>query len=163
MSLADALRRRRSIRGLVGPPLSREEIEGLVELALLAPAPHHTRPWRFVSISQGRRAALASAMGAAWEADMVADGLEESVRRRALERYLFGVLRPQLQALPYDERAAEWHASERARLERLGQTPPFVDGQIAAIVHANDLTLVTANVQDFAPFEGLRVEDWRQG
>ena len=88
--------------------------------------------------------------------------LQESVRRRALERYLFGVLRPQLQALPYDERAAEWHASERARLERLGQTPPFVDGQIAAIAHANDLTLVTANVQDFAPFEGLRVEDWRQ-
>ena len=86
MSLADALRRRRSIRGLQGPPLSREEIEGLVELALLAPAPHHTRPWRFASISQARRAALASAMAAAWEADMIADGLEEAVRRRALER-----------------------------------------------------------------------------
>ena len=86
MSLADALRRRRSIRGLEGPPLSREEIEALVELALLAPAPHHTRPWRFASISKERRAELASAMGAAWEADMVRDGLDEAVRRRALER-----------------------------------------------------------------------------
>ncbi len=86
MSLADALRRRRSIRGLEGPPLSREEIAALVELALLAPAPHHTRPWRFASISQQRRPALAAAMGAAWEADMVRDGLDEAVRRRALER-----------------------------------------------------------------------------
>ena len=86
MSLADALRRRRSIRGLEGPPLSREEIEALVELALLAPAPHHTRPWRFASIAPPRRAALASAMGAAWEADMVRDGLDAAVRRRALER-----------------------------------------------------------------------------
>ncbi len=86
MSLADALRRRRSIRGLEGPPLSREEVEALVELALLAPAPHHTRPWRFASILQERRADLAAAMGAAWEADMVRDGLDEAVRRRALER-----------------------------------------------------------------------------
>ena len=86
MSLAEALRRRRSIRGLAGPPLTREEIAALVELALLAPAPHHTRPWRFVTISQGRRAELAAAMGAAWEADMLADGLSEERRARALER-----------------------------------------------------------------------------
>lgn len=86
MSLADALRRRRSIRGLEGPPLSREELEALVELALLAPAPHHTRPWRFASISQARRTELAAAMGAAWEADMVRDRLSEPVRRRALDR-----------------------------------------------------------------------------
>ena len=120
MSLADALRRRRSIRGLQGPPLSHEEIAGLVELALLAPAPHHTRLWRFASISQGRRAALASAMGAAWEADMVADGLDEAVRRRALERsrgriegaptLLLGCLAGEgLNTYPDEERTrAEW-------------------------------------------------------
>ena len=120
MSLADALRRRRSIRGLEGPPLSREEIEGLVELALLAPAPHHTRPWRFASISQARRAELASAMGAAWEADMVRDGLAEGVRRRALERsrgriegaptLLLGCLvREGLNVYPDEQRTrAEW-------------------------------------------------------
>ncbi len=62
--------------------------------------------------------------------------------------------------LPYDQMAAEWHAAERARLGAVGLTPPFVDGQIAAVAHVNDLTLVTANTRDFAHFEGLRIEDW---
>lgn len=88
--------------------------------------------------------------------------LPESARRRALERYIFEVLRPHLSVLPYDQRAAEWHASEQARLEPLGRTPPFVDGQIAAIASTNGLTLVTANAPDFAGFEGLHLEDWRQ-
>ena len=86
MSLAEALRRRRSVRGLEGPPLTREEIAALVELALLAPAPHHSQPWRFVTIAEGRRGELAAAMGAAWEADMVADGLSGETRARALQR-----------------------------------------------------------------------------
>jgi len=48
----------------------------------------------------------------------------------------------------------------RARLKPVGRTPSFVDGQIAAVAIVNDATLVTANVADFAPFDGLRVEDW---
>ena len=86
MSLADAIRARRSIRGLDGPLLSREEVEALVALALLAPAPHHTRPWRFAEISAARREALAEAMGAAWAADMTADGVGPEQQARALER-----------------------------------------------------------------------------
>jgi hypothetical protein len=31
----------------------------------------------------------------------------------------------------YDERAAEWHAKEQARLSSNGETPAFVDGQSA--------------------------------
>jgi len=62
--------------------------------------------------------------------------------------------------LPYDERAANWHAAERARLAGIGLTPPFVDGQIAAIARANDLTLVTANQADYAGFQGLEVVAW---
>ena len=60
----------------------------------------------------------------------------------------------------YDQRAAEWHARERARLAKVGQSPPFVDGQIAAIARVNDLTLVTRNQRDFRWFEGLRLERW---
>jgi tRNA(fMet)-specific endonuclease VapC len=68
-----------------------------------------------------------------------------------------------LDVLPYDRRAAEWHARQRARLTDEGRTPPFVDGQtaaIAAIAAVNGLTLVTHNVTGFAAFEGLTVEDW---
>ena len=86
MSLADAIRARRSVRGLGGPPLTPEEVEALVELALLAPAPHHTRPWRFAEVTPARREALAEAMGAVWGADMAADGVPEAQQARALER-----------------------------------------------------------------------------
>ena len=64
--------------------------------------------------------------------------------------------------LPYDRPAAEWHAAERARLGLAGQTPPFADGQIAAVAQVNGLTLVTANISDFQNLRGLRVEDWSQ-
>ena len=62
--------------------------------------------------------------------------------------------------LDYDRAAAEWHGQERVRLEAAGKTPPFVDGQIAAIAYVNDLTLVTANKLDFRGIKGLRVEGW---
>ena len=56
--------------------------------------------------------------------------------------------------LEYDWKAADWHARERTRLRFAGRTPPFVDGQIAAIARVNDLTLVTANTSDFESFKG---------
>ncbi|HEY0941522.1 MAG TPA: type II toxin-antitoxin system VapC family toxin [Steroidobacter sp.] len=80
-------------------------------------------------------------------------------RREALEDYLAEVVHT-LDILPYDERAAKVHAAERERLERIGKTLPFVDGQIAAIAQSNELVLVTANVRDFALFRGLKVENW---
>jgi tRNA(fMet)-specific endonuclease VapC len=62
--------------------------------------------------------------------------------------------------LPYDERAAEWHAKERARLTALGQIASFVDGQIAAVARVNGLILVTRNTPDFEKFSGLKLENW---
>ena len=43
-----------------------------------------------------------------------------------------------------------------------GKTPPFVDGQIAAIAAVNGLVLVTFNVTDFADFDGLAVDAARR-
>ena len=83
-------------------------------------------------------------------------------RRVAIEAYLEEVVRASFPILSYDEGAAAWHGQERARLETIGRPAPYVDGQIAAIAHVNDLTLVTANVKDFALFKDLRVENWTQ-
>jgi len=83
-----------------------------------------------------------------------------SRRREAIERYLEDVVLASFPILDYDRAAAEWHARERVRLEAAGKTPPFVDGQIAAIACVNDLALVTANKVDFRGFKGLRVEGW---
>lgn len=86
--------------------------------------------------------------------------LEPSHKRTTLEEFLEQVLGPTVPILPYDERAAEWHAAERARLTRLGKTPPFADGQIAAIAYVNELVLVTLNTSDYTNFEDLRLQDW---
>ena len=80
-------------------------------------------------------------------------------RKRQLLRYLEQALLP-LTVLPYDGKAALWHAEERARLTAQGRTPSYVDGQIAAIAKTNDLTLVTRNTSDFVHFADLRVENW---
>lgn len=82
-----------------------------------------------------------------------------SARRDALERFLSQVVLPNCRILEYDRPAAEWHAAERVRLAP-GITPPFIDGQIAAIAFVNGLTLVTDNVADFRHFERLDVENW---
>ncbi len=87
--------------------------------------------------------------------------LPPSARRSAIEEYLKGVVAPSILVLPYDARAAGWHAAERARLTGAGKTPPFADGQIAAIARVNDLTVVTANLDDYATFHDVQVEDWR--
>ena len=92
-----------------------------------------------------------------------AERLKPSRRRKLIERYLDEVVAAALAILPYDRKAAAWHAAERARLEKKGRPPPFADGQIAAIAATNDLTLVTANAADYRRFRGLRVEDWRSG
>ena len=86
--------------------------------------------------------------------------LPKGKRRTALETYLRDVIHASFPVLPYDELAARWHGEERARLETVGRPVPFVDGQIAAIAHANGLILVTTNTRDFTPFKELTVENW---
>jgi tRNA(fMet)-specific endonuclease VapC len=90
-----------------------------------------------------------------------AERLPSSHRRSAIERYLEEVILPAVPILDYDHAAAEWHAIERARLVARGETPPFVDGQIAAIARVHQLTLVTFNEGDFKRFHGIRIVHWR--
>ena len=88
--------------------------------------------------------------------------LPPSRKRRVIERYLGDVVGSTVPLLPYDERAAEWHAAERARLEAKGQPRPFADGQIAAIAKVNGLVLVTHNSGHYRDYDGLPVEQWHQ-
>jgi tRNA(fMet)-specific endonuclease VapC len=85
--------------------------------------------------------------------------MPRSRRRAELERFLAEVVAP-LRVLPYGERAARWHAIERARLEGRGRVTALADGQIAATAAVHDAVLVTANVAHFDVFEGLQVENW---
>lgn len=86
--------------------------------------------------------------------------MDEGRRRSYLADYLSEVLHPSMPIIPYDQAAARWHGKARAGLEAQGQPRPFADGQIAAIAATRDLILVTRNTSDFAPFDGLHVENW---
>lgn len=86
--------------------------------------------------------------------------LPRGKRRAVLEAFLNEVVYPTLPILPYDERAADWLANERIRLEKVGRQTSVADGQIAAVAASNGISVVTANVEDFAPFKGLVVRNW---
>jgi F420 biosynthesis protein FbiB-like protein len=68
---------RRSIRAFLPEPVPRAVLDALVEAACVAPAPHHSRPWRFVIVdSDAGKEALARGMGARWRADLEGDGVD---------------------------------------------------------------------------------------
>jgi len=76
MSVPDFVERRRSIRAFRSEPVDRAVLDLLIEAACLAPAPHHSRPWRFVVIdTDDAKLALARGMGARWQADLERDGI----------------------------------------------------------------------------------------
>ncbi|MGY2032857.1 coenzyme F420-0:L-glutamate ligase [Nocardia gipuzkoensis] len=88
----EAILLRRSIRRFAETPVDPERIRAAVSVALTAPAPHHTRPVRFVWLREPRlRTRLLEAMARQWRADLTADGLapERVERRIARGRILF--------------------------------------------------------------------------
>jgi coenzyme F420-0:L-glutamate ligase/coenzyme F420-1:gamma-L-glutamate ligase len=78
---------RRSVRRFDDRPVESGLVEAAVAEALTAPAPHHTRPARFVWLTDGtRRRALLDAMQEAWRADLSADGKPAAQIERRLAR-----------------------------------------------------------------------------
>jgi coenzyme F420-0:L-glutamate ligase/coenzyme F420-1:gamma-L-glutamate ligase len=75
---------RRSVRRFADRAVESEVLQAAVAEALTAPAPHHTRPVRFVWLAdRDRRITLLDTMKAAWRADLTADSVPaEAVERR---------------------------------------------------------------------------------
>ncbi|CAJ1584851.1 coenzyme F420-0:L-glutamate ligase [[Mycobacterium] wendilense] len=75
---------RRSVRRFSPEPVDPAAIEAAVAEALTAPAPHHTRPVRFVWLRDPeRRTALLDRMRDKWRADLAGDGKPaDAVERR---------------------------------------------------------------------------------
>jgi coenzyme F420-0:L-glutamate ligase/coenzyme F420-1:gamma-L-glutamate ligase len=67
---------RRSIRAFLPDLVPREALDGFVEAACTAPAPHHSRPWRWVIVDgAAAKERLAAGMGATWRRDLEGDGV----------------------------------------------------------------------------------------
>jgi coenzyme F420-0:L-glutamate ligase/coenzyme F420-1:gamma-L-glutamate ligase len=88
MNLAEAVEARRSVRAFQDRPVPSEAVERAISLAVQAPAPHHSAPWRFALVEPpAGKERLSAAMGAAWHEDLAADGMApekiESILRRS--------------------------------------------------------------------------------
>lgn len=119
MDALDAIRARRSLRQLDARPVAHDTLDTLLELAAAAPAPHHTRPWRYVIVLPRSRSRLASAMGDAWRADLERDGHDAALIERLLRRS-----RRQIEGAPAlilacltHEGLRDWPDERRARNE----------------------------------------------
>ena len=77
MDFSTAVRARRSVRAFEDKPVPRDAIERAVGLAVQAPAPHHSQPWRFVVLDDAdTKDRFSSEMGDAWRLDLASDGME---------------------------------------------------------------------------------------
>jgi tRNA(fMet)-specific endonuclease VapC len=86
-------------------------------------------------------------------------GVAKSERRELNQTRLLALL-AWLPSLPFSGEATR-HAGEiRAHLANQGTPIGPYDVQIAAIALANDLTVVTHNVREFARVPNIKLEDW---
>jgi len=82
-----AMHDRRTIRAFGPGTVSRTSLEDAIRAACTAPAPHHTRPWRFsVLTSEAARRGYLAAMAAAWREDLRGDGTDDEVIERRIAR-----------------------------------------------------------------------------
>jgi tRNA(fMet)-specific endonuclease VapC len=88
--------------------------------------------------------------------------LPTSRKRSLIESYLAEVVWRTIVVLPYDAAAADWHAEQRAQLTTAGKSPPFIDGQIAAVAKVNNLILITRNLLDYECFKDLKLQNWHE-
>lgn len=103
---------------------------------------------------------IATAAQVLYELTFGVEQMPDSLRKQKIAYFLDNVVKATIPILPYDEKAAEWHAKETSRLKKQGINLPFVDTQIAAIAHTNNLILVTRNTDDFRFLHDLKVENW---
>jgi coenzyme F420-0:L-glutamate ligase / coenzyme F420-1:gamma-L-glutamate ligase len=87
MNLAEAVAARRSVRAFKDGPVPHDAVHHAIELAVQAPAPHHSSPWRFALLEGERdKAEFSRAMGVVWHADLLGDGLPETEIEGILSR-----------------------------------------------------------------------------
>jgi len=78
----EAVLLRRTVRNFTDEPVDVAVLRTCISVALTAPAPHHSRPIRFVLLRE-HRAALLQAMLAEWEHDLSGDGWsDERIAKR---------------------------------------------------------------------------------
>lgn len=112
---------RRSVRAFAPDPVAAADVLEAVAAACTAPAPHHTRPWLFVSLRSGpARRRLLEAIAQAWATDLRGDGTADEVieRRRLVSDELLGRAPALIVPCVRLQRAHPYRDEERSEAER---------------------------------------------
>ena len=87
MKLEEAVHARRSIRAFDDRPVPEDAVLRAIGLAVQAPAPHHSSPWRFALLhDSGKKENFSRAMGEAWRGDLESDGMASAKIEGILQR-----------------------------------------------------------------------------
>lgn len=81
-----AVAARRTVRAFADEPVPEAALGAAVAAAVAAPAPHGTRPWRFLRLRDDTRERLLDAMAGRWREDLRADGTPEDTITARLAR-----------------------------------------------------------------------------
>lgn len=83
-AVEEGIRARRTVRRFVpGSEVPSDVLSRALTAAATAPAPHGSRPWRFLRLSPDTRSSLLDVMANAWREDLSRDGVsEEEIQRR---------------------------------------------------------------------------------
>ena len=87
MDVHDAIRSRRSIKRFTDRPVAREQLERLLDAAVLAPNHRLTQPWRFLVLGPETRRAYGRVFGGRKAAKVADPGAAGAVARKLEEEY----------------------------------------------------------------------------
>jgi len=89
--------------------------------------------------------------------------LADGKRKDNLSDFYINTVQSMYEFLDFDIHAASIYSDIKSRLEEVGKIPAELDLQIASVAIANNLVLVTRNVQDFIAIQensALMLENW---
>lgn len=92
--------------------------------------------------------------------------LSEGKRKETLTDFYLNTVQSTYSFVDFDIHASSVYSDIKTRLERAGKMPQELDLQIASVAIANNLILVTRNIQDFktiAENSALMLENWFEG
>jgi len=87
MNVIEAINARRSVKKFTGRPVSRSEIESLLEVAVMAPNHRMTQPWRFIVLGPVARRKFGAVLGARKAKKIEDPAAAAAVREKVTEEH----------------------------------------------------------------------------